>query len=191
MRTVKVLADRKVYDLDELNEQAREFAIENHQIDLEKVFIDECIPRYDKAIEIFCKVFCVKLLGYDEIFNGINFDFEITDKNVLEQDTPTKLLSYVIFKYDSNWREKLQNENVLEYFHEICGFIKPMNDFLSGEKAYSEYYDIINDCFDNFFNGMYKEGQEMTSYESVIKDINKMHLEFFDDGTIASEIFEK
>ena len=188
----------KVYEIDELSEEARKIAYNNWLE--EDMYYDT--SDIENTLTSFCDIFGVKLNDYN--FDGYNYNFDFITKKqpIIDEMYGERLYKYLMNnfwgdiykhkKYYKNWEKK----RISNIFYDRCcvltgccydnAILEPIYLFLKNPND-KNYYELMYDCLCNFFKNCVLDYKYMTSEEYFIDSVKTNEIMFFENGTMYSE----
>lgn len=199
MRTVRT----KVYKFSELNETAKQKAIEKRRNDGDLYYFWD---EHEASLLEFGKIFPINITNYSAGGRGEGVSFNFYSDHNIEELTGQRLATYIwnnyksyLFKgkYYSKFRGEfrtpefknfirrskilLENDCVMTGCCTDENILGPVYRFLE-KPTNDSFYDLIEDCFNEWIKGYNQEVNYRNSDECIEEDLIANEYEFTQDG---------
>lgn len=173
----------KLYQYDELSEEAKERAIQDwRENQTDYIWAEDGV----NSLKAFCKAFDIELKDYSLCcgnctpnhisFNANNYDMQADS-----------LVGIRAFKYlHNNYANEIENfwqAKVTGYCFD-CDIIKPLVDFMKRPDAEVTLQDLYQACFDAFCTAWYDDIEYQNSDEYISETLQINEYEFTEDGKV-------
>ena len=184
---------KTVYDFDELNEAAKQRAIENQRKSFYYFWSDENIA----TLKAFGEIFPIKIIDWEYgDKNFVNFEMQCTYE--IERLSGVRLLSYITNNYyNSLWKGKyyskginlsrhskiiMENSYTLTGYHMDNAILSPIYDFMKNPTDCTDFEDLMEECLYSWVYACRDDTQQACSDEGIIESIKCNEYEFDEDG---------
>ena len=184
---------KTVYDFDELNEAAKQRAIENQRKSFYYFWSDENIA----TLKAFGEIFPIKIIDWEYgDKNFVNFEMQCTYE--IERLSGVRLLSYITNNYyNSLWKGKyysnginlsrhskiiMENSCTLTGYHMDDAILKPIYDFMKNPTDCTDFEDLMEECLYSWVHACRDDYEHAVSDEGIIESIKCNEYEFDENG---------
>ena len=197
MRTI----ERKIYRYDELNEQAKQVAIESMKEEISSVRIESDSYEYRNTLEKIEHIFGVKVYNWDVNEYNPYFRFEFTN---IEEDTEneprlllrylnTNVLPYIDNKkryYSKTSRASRKSRILFNNSYDYCltgcwcddAVDNALNNINQSVKNKFNAREFVESILEGFFKQWQNDYEYALSDECIAEDIEANEYEFYENG---------
>jgi hypothetical protein len=183
----------KVYEINELSEKARRRAYNDW---LENI-CDYDTYDIERTLKSFCDLFGVNVYNWRFDECGYDFSFQTYKEEIIDNMKGERLFKYLmnnfwssLFKKKTIWKnwEKRRTSNVM--YDNCCvltgvcydeWILEPIYEFLKHPND-NDFYDLIDECLNNFFKNCVKDYEYMTSEEYFVDSAEDNEIMFYENG---------